>query len=240
MDEKARHYIAVLHRKHIGTDLESTWYCIAACSFAASNKGQYVADVFKEAIKDRQDDFEYHKHVLKRIKEGLLKTGIIYGIPRVINAFRALIKALPSPESNETSSIRNHISVPAETGKRGEEYMRNIFRADLDPFLATMDQYWPDLRTLVVTYIYGYYQSDTSILDSITTSQLNIASLVPMDVTAEVAWHMRGTIRNGGTEEQLTEVYDIAMRVCEICEVLLKNEMPKAQDVINEERLIID
>lgn len=118
--------------------------------------------------------------------------------------------------------------------------MRNIFRADLDPFLGTMDTYWPDLRTLVVTYIYGYYQSDTSILDAITTSQLNIATLVPMDVAAEVAWHMRGTIRNGGTEGQLKAAYDIALRICDICDVKLKNKMPEAQDVINEERLIVD
>jgi hypothetical protein len=118
--------------------------------------------------------------------------------------------------------------------------MRNIFRADLDPFLGSMDRYWPDLRTLVVTYIYGYYQSDTSILDAITTSQLNIATLVPMDVSAEVAWHMRGLIRNGGTEEQLKAAYDMALDVCNICEVQLKAEMPVAQDVINEERLIVD
>ncbi|KAH6999064.1 hypothetical protein BKA56DRAFT_608573 [Ilyonectria sp. MPI-CAGE-AT-0026] len=240
MDQTARHYIASLHNQSTGTDLEDTWYCIAACSFAASNKGCYVADVFTQAISSRQEDHEYHRHVLKRIKEGLLKTGIIYGIPRVINAFRALVKAIPSPKSNETSSIRNTITVPADTDERGLEYMRNIFRADLDPFLGTMEKYWPDLRTLVVTYIYGYYQSDTSILDAITTSQLNIATLVPMDVAAEVAWHMRGTIRNGGTEGQLKAAYDIALKVCEICEVTLKNEMPKAQDVINEERLIID
>lgn len=172
--------------------------------------------------------------------EGLLKTGIIYGIPRVINAYRALIKVLPSPESNETSSIRNHIAAPAETDDRGEAYMRNIFQADLDPFLENMDKYWPDLRTLVVTYIYGYYQSDTSILDAITTSQLNIATLVPMDVPSEVGWHMRGVIRNGGSEEQLKMAWDIATAICDICEIGLKNRMPRAKEVIHEERLIRD
>ncbi|KAK7408049.1 hypothetical protein QQX98_009764 [Neonectria punicea] len=240
MDQAANEYITSLHSQSTGTDLEDTWYCIAACSFAASNRGQYVADVFAQTISSRRDDHVYHRHVLKRIKEALLKTGIIYGIPRVINAFRALVKAIPSPESSETSSTRAHIAVPAETDARGLEYMRNIFRADLDPFLGAMDTYWPDLRTLVVTYIYGYYQSDTSVLDAITTSQLNIATLVPMDVAAEVAWHMRGTIRNGGTEGQLKAAYDIALRVCEICDVNLKNKMPEAQDVINEERLIVD
>lgn len=118
--------------------------------------------------------------------------------------------------------------------------MRNIFRADLDPFLENMDTYWPDLRTLVVTHIYGYYQSDTSILDAVTTSLLNVATLVPMDVAEEVGWHMRGTIRNGGSEAQLKTARDITMTVCEICQVGLKNEMPKAEDVIHEERLIRD
>lgn len=136
--------------------------------------------------------------------------------------------------------MRNHIDVPAETNHRGEAYMRNIFRADLDPFLENMDAYWPDLRTLVVTYIYGYYQSEISILNAITTSMLNIATLVPMDVPAEVGWHMRGVIRNGGTEKQLEIAWDIATTICEICEVGLKNRMPRAEEVIHEERLIRD
>lgn len=134
-------------------------------------------------------------------------------------------------------SIRDHIHTPSDTDNRGLEYMRNIFRADLDPFLETMDTYWPDLRTLVVTTIYGYYQSDTTILDAITTSQLNIASLVPMDVNAEVAWHMRGIIRNGGTREQLDYAFSVTTSICEICEVHLKNTMPKPDEVINEEHL---
>ena len=39
-----------------------------ACSFAASNQGNFVADVFLQAISGRETDYEYHKHVLRRIK----------------------------------------------------------------------------------------------------------------------------------------------------------------------------
>lgn len=88
----------------------------------------------------------------------MLKTAIIYGVPRLINAGKALIGAIPSPESNETSSVRNHIKEPASTEERGLQYMRNIFRADLDPFVTWMDGNWPDLRTYVVQFIYGYYR----------------------------------------------------------------------------------
>lgn len=215
-----------------------TWYCITACAFAACNQGGFVADVYRAAISSKpEDDVAYQQLVLKRIKEALLKTSVIFGIPRTINAFRALVRALPSPAANEVESVRNHIERPADTDERGIAYMRNIFRADLDPFLETMDQYWPDLRTLVVTLIYGYYQSDTSVLGAVTTSQLNIATLVPMDVTAEVAWHMRGVIRNDGTREDLDYAFETAMAVCEVCDVRLKNTMPRPEDVINEERL---
>ncbi|KAK1771565.1 hypothetical protein QBC33DRAFT_554727 [Phialemonium atrogriseum] len=233
MDESASVFIESLAKRSHGMNLEDSWYCIAACSFAACNQGKYVADVFTTAIRPHQADVEFHKRVL----QSLIKTSIIYGIPRVINAFRALITVIPGPDSNETTSSRNHIQVPADTDERGLAYMRNIFRADLDPFLDTMDRYWPDLRTLIVTTIYGYYQSDVSVVDSVTTSLLNIATLVPMDVTAEVAWHMRGTIRNGGTREQLQAAYDIAIEICRICDVRLKNTMPLPEEVINEERL---
>lgn len=158
-------------------------------------------------------------------------------MPRVINAFRALIKAIPGPDSNEIASIRAHIHSPAETNARGLAYMHNVFQADLDPMLSLLETYWPDLKTLIVTYIYGYYQSDVTIIDAVTTSQLNIATLVPMDVTSEVGWHMRGLIRNGGTIEQLRWTYDITREICDICEVQLKNRMPTAEEVINEEHL---
>lgn len=131
-------------------------FIVQACAFAAANQGQYVADVYRRAISIcPKDDYEHQKRVLRRIKESIIKTGIIYGIPRVINAFRALMKALPSPEANEIESSRLHIEKPSILDERGIEYMRNIFRADMDPFLDTMNRYWPDLRTLVVTFIYG-------------------------------------------------------------------------------------
>ncbi len=82
-----------------------------------------------------------------------------------------------------------------------------------------------------------YYQSDVTVIDAITTSQLNIATLVPMDVSAEVAWHIRGLIRNGGSEEQLKFALDITMEICRITDVRLKNQMPDPDRVIHEERL---
>jgi hypothetical protein len=44
-------------------------------------------------------------------------------------------------------------------------------------------------------------------------------------------------IRNGGTREDLDYAFETAMVVCQMCDVRLKNTMPRPEDVINEERL---
>ncbi|KAM0277423.1 hypothetical protein ACHAQH_005785 [Verticillium albo-atrum] len=116
-------------------------------AFAASNQGQYVAYIFTTAVTTCEGDVAKQHEILRRIKESLLKTSMIYGIPRVINAFHSLVAALSPGLAAETSSVR------------------------------------------------------------------------------------------GVTEEQLHGSMGIVMDVVEICEVGLKNEMPKPQDVIHEEHL---
>ncbi|KAB5554913.1 hypothetical protein GE09DRAFT_1287368 [Coniochaeta sp. 2T2.1] len=247
MDQRATAFIESLASNSVGTDLEDKWYCIAACAFTACNEPKYVATIFTVATKDHQSDLNHQTLVLRRIKESLLKTSIIYGIPRLINAFRALVRLVPSPSlweqpspsspTSVSSSTRLAVSVPSTLDPRALSYMRTIFRSDLDPFLGVMDSYWPDLRTLVVTTIYGYYQSDLSILGAVETSMLNIASLMPMDVAEEVGWHLRGLVRNGGTESQARETVGLVRGVMEVTGVVLRNEMPLVEEVVGEERL---
>jgi hypothetical protein len=153
MDTESHSFIKSLADKCIDSGEKDTWYCVAvgcacalpsmslaligqACAFAAANQGQYVGDVYRQAISAyREDDYAQHRRILRRIKESILKTGIIYGIPRVINAFRALIQSLPDPNaSNEIESTRLQIKEPASLDQRGIEYMRNIFRADMVSF----------------------------------------------------------------------------------------------------------
>ena len=117
--------------------------------------------------------------------------------------------------------------------------MRVVFGdGDLDSFLATMEEYWPDLKALIVNDVYGMYQAEVSVIDKVGTSQINIASLVPMDCPAEVGWHMRGLINNGGSMEELEMAFEVAKRICEVCKVVLKKALPKVEDVVGKARLI--
>lgn len=90
------------------------------------------------------------------------------------------------------------------------------------------------LGVLTVHLEYGTYMSETKILSPIETSMTTIASLLPMDVPAQVKWHMRGLLRNGGTEEQIVEALKLAARATEISEVVLKGGIPEVQEVLTE------
>lgn len=70
------------------------------------------------------------------------------------------------------------------------------------------------------------YISEFKILNPVETSQVVLGSLIPLDVPLQVRWHMRGLIRNGGTEEQLKYAVDIATKICEAMEVNLKSDLP--------------
>jgi hypothetical protein len=91
---------------------------------------------------------------------------------------------------------------------------------------------------LTVDYVYGLYQSELSILNEVATSQVTVASLVPMDVVKQLSWHMRGMINLGGSVEQLTNAMDIARKICEITGVVLKNPLPNVQETIASKSLL--
>lgn len=87
---------------------------------------------------------------------------------------------------------------------------------------------------LTVHLEYGAYMSETSILSPIETSMTTIASLLPMDVPTQVQWHMRGLLRNGGTEEQILEALKLSVRAVEVSDVVLKAGVPEVDSVMKE------
>lgn len=117
--------------------------------------------------------------------------------------------------------------------------MRVVFGdGDLDSFLQTMEEYWPDLKNLIVNDVYGMYQAEVSVLGKVETSMINIASLVPMDCPAEVGWHVRGLVNNGGDVREADMAFGIAKGTVEVCRVQLRKELPKVEDVVGKKRLI--
>jgi alkylhydroperoxidase/carboxymuconolactone decarboxylase family protein YurZ len=87
---------------------------------------------------------------------------------------------------------------------------------------------------LTVHLEYGMYMSETKILSPIETSMTTIASLLPMDVPTQVRWHMRGLLRNNGTEEQILEALKVAKGAVDVSGVVLKGSIPEVGDLMKE------
>lgn len=81
---------------------------------------------------------------------------------------------------------------------------------------------------------YGLYLSETKILSSIETSMTTIASLLPMDVPQQVRWHMRGLLRNNGSEAQILEALKVAKGAADVAGVVLKHAVPEVGEVMTE------
>ena len=85
-----------------------------------------------------------------------------------------------------------------------------------------------------MTLVYGACTADVSVLDRVTTSQVTIAALLPMDAPLQVFWHSKGLINVGGTLEQVHYATDIAKSICDVTRVQLKNNLYDVEHVIGD------
>lgn len=90
------------------------------------------------------------------------------------------------------------------------------------------------LGILTVHLEYGMYMSETKVLSPIETSMTTIASLLPMDVPTQVKWHMRGLLRNHGTEAEIREALDLSARAVDMSGMKLINGVPEIREVLAE------
>jgi hypothetical protein len=85
--------------------------------------------------------------------ESLLKTAPIISVPRLLNSFFPLVKAIPDEESMDNVHVRKDVRNQYDhLTERGAQYMKDVFgKGDMEGFIATMLKFWPDLRKTLPT-----------------------------------------------------------------------------------------
>ena len=107
--------------------------------------------VYRAAIAPYSEDAVSRRLILRRIKEALLKTSVVYGLPRLLNGFYPLIKSIPDEESQDYEAVRHDLKNPYDLRERGEWYMAKTFgKSALDTMFGTLDKYHQDLREFFV------------------------------------------------------------------------------------------
>jgi len=198
-----------------------------------------VKEVYKAAVEGRSDD--EGKIIFGRITEALVKGVWIFGMPRMLNAFYPLepeVNRAHVPEHTPRENMKN----PLDYTERGLKQFRTIWGLSEgnDYFLRAYD-IAPELRNcrlvlqlmlgqLGIYINYGAYVSDVSVLSAVETSQIVIASLLPLDVP-QVKGHMIGLQRNGGTKEQAFYAVDIAETIARAMGINLTIPIPSADEI---------
>ena len=102
-----------------------------------------MVEVYKAAIEGRTP--AEARIVLRRIKESMAKGCMLFGIPKMLNAFYPLAKSIPGPEYVDHENPRANVKNPFDCTERGLELFRNVYRDETDGVLKPYEVA-PELR----------------------------------------------------------------------------------------------
>ncbi|ODV91550.1 hypothetical protein CANCADRAFT_16741, partial [Tortispora caseinolytica NRRL Y-17796] len=192
--------------------LRKTWYLVAAAALSVSNRPEDVPILFKYALEhEAGSDQAAQKEIADRLREAILKSGALGGIPKTINSLMRLKDATPAHLRQE-KPIRTERSAE-ENYRIGKEFFDRVYTKISNRVFTQMSTSYPDLAQYVIPHAYGALLSFTGILTAKETSLVIIASLVPQDVNPQLKGHLKGALNNGASKEETMSARALALDI---------------------------
>ncbi|KDQ54570.1 hypothetical protein JAAARDRAFT_38253 [Jaapia argillacea MUCL 33604] len=209
--------------------LQSPWYFIAAIVFASYNSPEAIPAVFEYALSDLKAIGATEEEMLllvRKMRDALFKSGILVGFPKAINGLVALLGA--TPENLRDEEPLRDVTLPVdEWTKQGQKYFNETYGETAEPTQKLLTSIYPDFGFFCITHAYGYTYSFSPYISGLENSYIMLASNIAMDVPRQIEWHLKGSVRNGGTSEQVRAVREIAIEVAKAAGGFWKNEIPQ-------------
>ncbi|KAJ5813674.1 uncharacterized protein N7503_000424 [Penicillium pulvis] len=190
-----------------------------------------IPRVFKSAIGPDPTDHRGHVFIARRMREALVKTAAVGGLPKTINALLHLKTETPTslldtrPGSTPTSRQVDLVETePMEIIKRGREYFDKTYGKIAHRVMEQMRLSGTEDLDAVARLFYGHIVSNTDILSPVETSYALIAAIIPQDVNPQLKGHLKGALNHGATNE---EVQAVRKAVIEICKAAGMSRLPR-------------
>ncbi|KAJ5627315.1 hypothetical protein N7528_004742 [Penicillium herquei] len=196
-------------------DTKDHWYIVAATAMAAAGAGPDVTELYQ--IATRGIGLDEEKHIQRRLKEAILKTSILYGVPKSLQALLPLFATLKEEQIDHygprTEALKN-----GETQEDRRDRGRQHFDILWTPAAAQANReknfkYQPDLYMLNLETIYELWLSEHTVLNPVETQMCTTAALICSGSPQQAMWHTRGIIRHGGSPEVARFAQEIAFKV---------------------------
>ncbi|KKA29154.1 hypothetical protein TD95_003525 [Thielaviopsis punctulata] len=233
---------AIRTQPHLPTN---TWYLITATALSMLNRPDEIPKVYTYALShgpgavDSPLKETEQLNMTRRMREALVKSAPIGGLPKTINALLELKKATPlafldEPLAPSPTRRRSEVFDTPSTQllDRGQEFFDLLYGKITQRVMGNMDQSGTEDLGLTARLMYGYILSNTSLLTPVETSYVVLAALIPQDVgylvlqldnptltskqvNPQLKGHLKGALNGGATVDNVRAVREIVIKICE-------------------------
>jgi 4-carboxymuconolactone decarboxylase len=162
--------------------------------------------VFTAAVLGRFDELAHLRRTAplgepdRRWREALLMVHVFAGVPRGVEAYAVLeAQGGLGPAHDEQDQAK-----PEERRARGEAFVRRIDEKDSPAVLGMLERQHADFARWVIEHAYGRVLTRPG-LEPRVRELLAVCALAALGQERQLASHVRGTLRCGGTREELEE-----------------------------------
>ncbi|CAI8491882.1 hypothetical protein CAS74_004803 [Pichia kudriavzevii] len=158
-----------------------------------------------------------------KMRESILKTAALSGLPRCINSMMILKETTPLPLRSNVDRI-NRARIKnwddyVKVQQRGREYWENVYTKISTRVQGQMRTSYPDLWEYTIENVYSPLLSFNEVLTSEETSLAVVASLVPQNVEPQLKGHVKGALNAGIAAEKVDAAQKMAAQIKEWCHV---------------------
>jgi len=187
---------------------QSPWYVYVGAIIEATASPQYIGDLWRYLSTEFKDQ-ETQLQVARRLREGLLKTSVLAGFPRGVNALAALRTALNDVTPavgkilEEDKSMRGPLSADI-THRRGQEFFEKVYQKLAPKVMDNLARSsGGDLSQFAVYSVYGELMAETSILDDKETGLLEFVVCYATHAVPQAKGHMYGARNLGNSKTEI-------------------------------------
>lgn len=168
------------------------------------------------------DNFNSQFKLVSEIREALLKSIALAGLPKTINTLMDLKLCTASQLLEGSRTRRNFDSSNEEVRHTGQMYWDKVYGKVSKRITHQMSSAYPDLWEYTRNHVYGPLLSFNEILPPKYSSLVIISCLVPQDVNPQLKGHLKGAVNNGASFEEIESVRQLAIMISQWCGIKWK------------------
>ncbi|KAL4930883.1 uncharacterized protein BDV17DRAFT_280492 [Aspergillus undulatus] len=206
------------------------WAILATATLAAGPDPERADQLYLYLTsQEAYSTSEARKQFVRRLREALLKSVIVVGVCKPIEAIISISKVEREEDKDYSPPTREGWACDEANHERGVGWFNKLYarngNATLDLFAAHKDFSW-----LSTEITYGLFLSDRQVLDDVDTQMVVLPAIMSQNLPSETHWHIRGTRRLGVPIEDVKIVTECVKMVAEFYGVKL-NKVPTVEEV---------